>query len=331
MNFVYINYHKSKQLIDSVTSLKKLLDPKNNKAKNNILILDNSFNECDIETVKFLRESLEKLNEENFATNYQPLNSNIGFGAACNIGARQCFDDVIVFVNCDTYFNTTNLEIFTKTCENMKDNRTAIIGPKIRNIEGNIHSSCFSYDPISIVLKPLRHVRKIDSRISGLIPFNSSIKKRIDRITYEGLPKSVQSKVDWVSGCFMIVNRKFFEKVGGFDERFFLYFEDVDLCRKARQIGMNIIFDPTFEVIHVGEHASSKTRGISKSVLANKAARHHIVSWIKYCVKWRIDFISKTKLIAKSIIKGNKRKKVLNKYTLDFSIYEIDEEPKNQE
>ena len=99
----------------------------------------------------------------------------------------------------------------------------------------------------------------------------------------------------------MIVSRDFFDAVGGFDDRYFLYFEDVDLCRKAREQGLTVVFDPSFEVTHRAEHESSRLRGISRSIINNITARHHILSWIRYCIKWRQDFLSKAKILANQL------------------------------
>ena len=147
-------------------------------------------------------------------------------------------------------------------------------------------------------------------------------KSRIDRITYEGLPKDKQSRVDWVSGCFMLVSREFFDTVSGFDDRYFLYFEDVDLCRKARQLGRNVVFDPSFSIIHHANHESAKVKGIARSLVANKAARHHIISWVRYCSKWRLDFLRKITVFVASKLRGVDRRKLAITYAMDFSVYE---------
>ena len=99
-------------------------------------------------------------------------------------------------------------------------------------------------------------------------------------------------KVDWLSGCFLVTNKKFLNMCGGFDERYFLYFEDVDLCRTAKELGFEIIYYPFLEVIHIGGYASSQSKGLIKSILLNKTSRLHIKSWIIYILKWKKDFLN---------------------------------------
>ena len=101
----------------------------------------------------------------------------------------------------------------------------------------------------------------------------------------------------------MLVQRKFFEQCKGFDERYFLYFDDVDICRKARNFKFNVIYDPNVSIIHNATHESRNTKGILKSVFLNKTSRYHLSSWIKYLFKWRLDFIyriSTSKFISSS-------------------------------
>ena len=88
----------------------------------------------------------------------------------------------------------------------------------------------------------------------------------------------------------MIINNKFFREIGGFDERYFMYFEDVDICRKARELGRDVLYDSNASIVHYGQHQSRKYKNFIKSILFNKTSRYHISSWIKYIIKWNKDF-----------------------------------------
>ena len=143
----------------------------------------------------------------------------------------------------------------------------------------------------------------------------------MDRINYKGIEKNQPAYVDWVSGCCLLVKRDFFEECKGFDQRYFIYFEDVDLCRKARAMKKNVIFNPSFVIIHEGVHASRSKKGLIISILKNKLARYHLISWLKYIFKWKIDFLVKLKLFFWRLSLKNKNNLKL-KYKLDFSRYE---------
>ena len=66
--------------------------------------------------------------------------------------------------------------------------------------------------------------------------------------------------MDWIAGMFMIIPRAVFSEVGGFDhERFFMYYEDVDICRRVRNLGYEIVYDPSQSVIHDAQRASRRS------------------------------------------------------------------------
>ena len=289
IDVVYINFKTYNEVIESIKSL--ILCFKKTNLLFSINVLDNSFSLGSRKEVNYLIKFTEDFSDEQFKLSYLASDTNLGFGKGCNQAALNGKAKYILFINCDTDLSTLQPNMFLASLQNM-DSKVVITGPKVIGSDGLLHASCFSFDPISVFLKPLRHIRKI-GRLSKFIPKYKFFKERIDRVTYEGLPKNKASYVDWLSGCFLLVNRNFFEKIGGFDERYFLYFEDVDLCRSARQLSYLVRFDPRIEVIHNARHESSRYKGILKSIFLNITARYHISSWLKYMWKWRRDFIYK--------------------------------------
>ena len=283
---IYVNYFSYEDLIFSLNSFFKCFS--NQNLSFSIKILDNSFSEVSSKKIKNLISFLKSNQSKNFSLEYIPSSKNIGFGKGCNNAARLGKADRILLLNCDTDLGMLDADKFIKFSE-LVNKINVIGGPKVIDEKNFLHASCFSFDPLSILLKPLRHVRKI-GRLSKIIPNYKWFKKRIDLIIYENLDKNSISYVDWISGCFMIINRNFFESIGGFDKRYFLYFEDVDLCRSAREANCKVFFDPRLEVIHKARHQSSAKKGIIFSILFNKTARYHISSWIKYMWKWKKDF-----------------------------------------
>ena len=77
-------------------------------------------------------------------------------------------------------------------------------------------------------------------------------------------------EVDWVPGTFTIVRKKMLDEIGTFDERFYIYYEETDLCMRAKKAGWKIYFIPDAEVMHIGG-ASSKTR--KDKTFDNKASQ----------------------------------------------------------
>jgi N-acetylglucosaminyl-diphospho-decaprenol L-rhamnosyltransferase len=321
VDFIYVNYHSYGDILRSVHSLQSLAASADLLAK--VYIVDNSFIESEPENITALSGFSKTITSDRFYVSYLPSDSNCGFGAACNKAAKLCSASLLVFVNCDTNFDSTDPQRFLEMLQLMSLPTVAVVGPSVLSEAGLLHASCFSFDPISILLKPFRHVRKVGSSLRFKIPRYASFKKRIDRITYEGMDKSKPCLVDWVSGCFAVVKRDLFESVSGFDERYFLYFEDVDLCRKFRQFSLGVVFDPRVSVVHVASHESAKRRGVLRSMLLNPVARYHIVSWLRYCWKWKGDIREKLLSYFALLYKHEKRRIGGAGYGLDFSVYKF--------
>ncbi len=98
------------------------------------------------------------------------------------------------------------------------------------------------------------------------------------RRKYQDIPTDQRRAVDWVTGCCLLVRRSCLEQLGGFDPDFFLYYEDVDLCRRARQAGWTVAFEPALSVIHHRPlHArpvSAHLRLITRHALLTYARKH---------------------------------------------------------
>lgn len=112
------------------------------------------------------------------------------------------------------------------------------------------------------------------------VPTGNVFKKRIDDFECVNLPEDRKSYVNLSSGCFMLLKSEVFKAVNGFDNRFFMYLEDYDLCRRVNQVS-KIVYVPDYTVIHFWERASSKS---PKMFLA------HLNSIAKYFNKWGWEF-----------------------------------------
>lgn len=157
------------------------------------------------------------------------MGKNIGFGAACNLGARSAQGEILWFLNPDT-------EIISSDIRNLlnefgKNDKPAVIGPKL--IGGG---------------------EKVQEWIAGKkVTIMSTI---LNNFGYKRDKKIWESVVPvecaWVTGAAMFICKNIFDQLGGFDEKFFMYFEDIDLCRRVRQLGFKVSYFPDFKVKHFG-------------------------------------------------------------------------------
>lgn len=161
--------------------------------------------------------------------NVKIINSgeNIGFGRANNLGTEEAQGKYILFLNPDTLLLTDNIKKIIREFE--RDKKIGIIGSKLVDELGNAEKWSVGYE----------------TNIINLIRNNLGITK--SRKIWESQEKT---ETDCVSGAAMFIKKELFDNVGGFDEIFFMYFEDEDLCKRARQAGYKIIYFPEFTIKH---------------------------------------------------------------------------------
>jgi GT2 family glycosyltransferase len=185
---------------------------------------------------------------------------NLGFGKAHNevIFKHSKISKYHLILNPDVYFDPSQL---VRLIEYMDKNpEISIAIPKILYPNNKIQYS-------------LRLIPSFfDQFIRRLNVFKNRI--RFQELRFTNYDKEMF--VPFPLGCFMLCRTEFLKKIGGFDERFFLYMEDLDLCRRMAQLG-EIKFFPNAQIFHLYEKGSSKKL---------KLLKYHIISMIKYYNKW---------------------------------------------
>ena len=156
-----------------------------------------------------------------------------GFGANHNAAFRRCTSPIFCVVNPDIRLVG---DPFPELTASLRSERVALVGPQVHNPDGRTEDSARKFPTLR------RLLQKAVSDASGP-------EYPVDQGAAE---------VDWVAGMFMLMRSKSFAAVGGFDERFFLYYEDVDLCRRLRSMGFAIVFDPQVVVVHDARRASRR-------------------------------------------------------------------------
>ena len=156
-----------------------------------------------------------------------------GFGANNNQAFQYSKGDYFLVINPDIRIENFNFELFLK---NFEDKNVAVCGPVIMHSSGNMEDSPRKFPTLKRLLK-----RRI---------FNGN------QIDYSFKDKSIT--VDWIGGMFMMFPRYMFKDLNGFNEEFFMYMEDAEICREAYQHNLKIIFDPNFSVIHLGQRKNRK-------------------------------------------------------------------------
>lgn len=109
---------------------------------------------------------------------------------------------------------------------------------------------------------------------------------RLSRYLQSDVSPDTERDVDWIAGGCMMLRRSFFEQLGGFDHRFFLFFEDIDLCRRCWEAHKRVTYFPS---VVVGDRQRRLSEGGVFSLLCTRVGRAHLLSAVKYFWKWRFS------------------------------------------
>jgi GT2 family glycosyltransferase len=236
----------------SAATLRDCVEPLTGLPGVRTIVVDNASPDDSVETVADL--PIDLLRSER----------NGGFGYGCNLGAARGTAPFILFVNPDARMDAAALEAMLAVLR--ADPSTAVVGPKIFETDGGLAWSLrrFPRHRSTFALALFAH---------RLFPRAAWTDEMIrDAAAYEA-----PGTAEWVSGACMLVRRDAYEEIGGFDERFFLYCEDTDLCRRLWDVGHAVRFEPAAVVSHVG--GASSEAGETQPIAARSRvlyARKHM-------------------------------------------------------
>jgi N-acetylglucosaminyl-diphospho-decaprenol L-rhamnosyltransferase len=176
---------------------------------------------------------------------------NAGVARAWNQGISASTGEIVVLLNPDT---TVGQDFFERVERFFEENPPAgVAGPKILDDDGTLQLS--ARREVSMISGVFGRT----SLLTRLFPRSALVKSQFPAVVEASVPTSV----DWVSGACMALRRRVLEEIGPLDERFFMYFEDADLCRRAREAGWSVYYLPHVEVVHTaGGSTRSRPRAI---------------------------------------------------------------------
>jgi N-acetylglucosaminyl-diphospho-decaprenol L-rhamnosyltransferase len=171
-----------------------------------------------------------------------------GFGANHNAAFARCRTELFCVANPDIRLASDPFKQLTTT---LIERRAGVVGPLVRSEHGSVEDSARRYPTLASLAQ----------------------KALTQDITLDYAADRGALDVDWIAGMFMLFRSETFRAVDGFDERYFLYYEDVDLCRRLRKAGWPVIYEPAASVIHAARRASRRHP---------RLALTHIVSAIRF-------------------------------------------------
>ncbi len=213
--------------------------------------------------------------------------TNRGFGAACNLGAKRAKGEYLFFVNPDCVLNKHTIPTLLKKLKS--DTKIGVIGPQLRDDNNTAYLSTTRQPTIWSAPVVYSALNRIPNVLSA-------------RHWYKNHELNSEKLVGSISGAAMMMRKNLFEKLGGFDEAFFLYWEDNDICRRVSEEGYRILYYPKAYVIHSRGKSTDRENG--EIIRAFKASRYRffrkhfgklyatlLETWLALFEEWKLLFI----------------------------------------
>jgi N-acetylglucosaminyl-diphospho-decaprenol L-rhamnosyltransferase len=194
--------------------------------------------------------------------------TNVYLSPAWNQGARETRAPYLLFLNPDAEIFAGSLADYVRVAREHPD--AAIVGPMIRNPDGTVYASGRSFPSV------------VDAAFHAMLSPFSRDNPFTRRYELDGWDRSTERTVDWVSGACMLMPREAYDAVGGFDEGFPLYAEELDIATRLRDGGRTVLFTPEVEVLHAIGVSTGRSRRMalmhSRSVY-RYYAKHRASGW----------------------------------------------------
>ena len=196
---------------------------------------------------------------------------NRGFAPGANQGLEWAVGELMLLLNPDAMLQPSTISLLVDFMNEHPE--AAVVGPRLLNPDGTVQGSA-RRDP-----SPWTGLFGRDAPLTRLFPNNPVSRRELPNLCHVG---DAPLEVDWISGACLLVRRAAYEQVGGLDERFFLFWEDADWCRRFRRAGWKVYYLPTA----VGTHrvgVSRAQRPMRSAIDFHRSAyrfyrKHHLSS-----------------------------------------------------
>ncbi|MEK7167158.1 MAG: glycosyltransferase [Patescibacteria group bacterium] len=228
----------------------------------------------DVESEKETQEIIKKEFSEII---FFPTKENIGFVKATNLSIEKTQEKskYILYLNADIICKKDSIKKLIDFME--KNPKVGLCAPKLLNINGSLQYSCFRFYKLwTPAFRRLNFLNKF-----------SFVQKDLNRFIMKDYDRKNPCSVNWLMTASNLIRRETLEKIGSLDQRFCMYFSDIDWCRRSWQKKWEVWFVPEAEMIHY--HGKGSDGGLLK--LFNRLTLIHIQDGIKYFWKYKFDKI----------------------------------------
>ena len=235
VDILVVNYNTANLLPEMFAAIAAAVDGKNVR----FLVVDNVSTDASVAVLK-----------ERYPDIYLEVNStNVGFGRANNQLLPQIAAKYVLLLNTDAFVSPDTL---TKTVAYLdKHPDCGVLGVRLVGRDGTLQPSCRYFPtPFNLFLTK-----------TGLAQLFPAV-GLVDDMAWD---HATVRECDWVPGCYYLIRREVIDQVGLFDPRFFLYYEEVDHCRRVKAAGWQVVYFPDTEVVHLGGESAKSAGRLTES------------------------------------------------------------------
>lgn len=236
VSIIFVYFNTPFEILNAVKSVKKAVK----KYSYEIIIIDNGSKDI-------LSEKIFKIEKVTYIKNI-----NIGYGQGLNKGAEKANGKYLLLTNPDVIFEINSISILIEKMDN--DNSIGIIGPAFLDEKKRIRKVGNSMPEVPDVILALSSLNKL---FPNNYFSNKYFLKNFDRKTEREIPV--------LCGACMLVRKSVFKKINGFDKRFFMYFEEADICRRINNLRLKVVYFPFARVTHYVGKSSGDLKWISST------------------------------------------------------------------
>ncbi len=231
LSIVIVNWNTRALLLNCLHSIAAQLTPFTSQ----IIVVDNASEDDSVEAVRQTFPTVELIENE----------KNFGFAKANNLALRECTGRFVLLINSDVVLRDGCFDALYRYMEEHRE--IGMIGPRVLNGDLTLQESCKEFPT---VWNSFCRAVALDTAFPRVRLFSSQLMRYW---SHEDI-----RKVDILSGCFWMVRREALAAVGPLDERFFMYAEDRDWCKRYWEAGWPVVYCPRAEAIHLAEASSSR-------------------------------------------------------------------------
>lgn len=266
LSIVIVNWNTRDHLRQCLESIKKFVD-----VEYEVVVVDNASSDKSAPMVSSLFPWAKLIRNE----------TNVGFATACNQGASTARGEVIAFINPDVRFKESLQPLLEFLGEQPN---VAIVAPKILFDNGEVQPSIRRFPTPWIMFLLLSKLSRLAGRLTSWKKYG------YENFNYQNL-----RSVEQVMGAALFIKRDVFDEIGKFDSSFFVWFEEVDLCKRVKESGYLIFYMPDVSVFHAKGRSFTQQSSLDRQINFSHSARWYASKHFGafgYAVVWLTSWLA---------------------------------------